>query len=272
VVGHGRRVDGRLAAIGAAAVLFAAVWAVPDWAQPVLAAVAVIAASATGRAGGLLAAVAVAATPLPVPLRVALAVGAVVNGELHEHRRRAGRRLAVRSFTDRLTGLRNYDFFAESLRAEVARVRRYGGCVTLVILDLDRFKSYNDHHGHSAGNRLLASVGQTITREKRDADVAARFGGEEFALLVSGRTSDGVRAAERLRAAIAELSPAPSSRRDFSPGVSASAGVATFPVDARDARELFDLADAALYEAKRRGRDQVVTASELADHLMPVAN
>ena len=64
----------------------------------------------------------------------------------------------------------------------------------------------------------------------------------------------------------------PASRRDFSPGVSASAGVATFPVDARDARELFEMADRALYEAKRRGRDQVVTAGELADELMPVAN
>ena len=121
-----------------------------------------IVASATGRLGGVLAAAAVAATPLPTPIRIALAVGALVNGELHEHRRRAGRRLAVRSFTDRLTGLRNYDFFAESLRSEVARVRRYGGCVTLVILDLDRFKAFNDRHGHGAGNRLLASVGQTI--------------------------------------------------------------------------------------------------------------
>ena len=271
-MGSGRRVDGRLAAIGAAAGLLALVWFVPDWAQPLVAATGVIVASATGRLGGVLAAGAVAATPLPTPVRIALTVGALVNGELHEHRRRAGRRLAVRSFTDRLTGLRNYDFFAESLRSEVARVRRYGGCVTLVILDLDRFKAFNDRHGHAAGNRLLALVGKTIAREKRDADVAARFGGEEFAVLVSGRTGDGVRAAERLRAAIAELSPPPASRRDFSPGVSASAGVATFPVDARDARELFEMADRALYEAKRRGRDQVVTAGELADELMPVAN
>ena len=111
--------------------------------------------------------------------------------------------------------MRDYDFFAESLRSEVARVRRYGGCVALVILDLDRFKAFNDRHGHGAGNRLLASVGQTIAREKRDADVAARFGGEEFAVLVSGRTGDGVRAAERLRRRCAQALSPPASRRDF---------------------------------------------------------
>ena len=67
-------------------------------------------------------------------------------------------------FTDRLTGLHNYDYFAEAMRSELARVRRYGGCVTLVMLDLDRFKSFNDQHGHAAGNRLLNGVGQAIAR------------------------------------------------------------------------------------------------------------
>jgi diguanylate cyclase (GGDEF)-like protein len=137
--------------------------------------------------------------------------------------------------------------------------------VTLVLLDLDRFKAYNDRHGHNAGNRLLNLVGQAILREKRDADIAARFGGEEFAVLVPGRTGDGVAVAERMRAAIAELSLSPASRTDLSHGVSASAGVATFPVDARDPGELFELADRALYEAKRRGRDQIICASEIVD-------
>ena len=103
-----------------------------------------------------------------------------------EHEARARRELRARSFTDRLTGLRNYDFFSEAMAAELARVRRYGGCTTLVLIDLDRFKAYNDRNGHGAGNRLLASVGRALLYEKRDADIAARFGGEEFAVLVPG--------------------------------------------------------------------------------------
>jgi len=228
----------------------------------------VIAVSAAAAAGPLAAAaVGLGALALPVPwsVRAALVAVAVANGLIHALRRRKSRELASRTFTDRLTGLRNYDYFAEALRAELARVRRYGGCVTLVLLDLDRFKAFNDARGHAAGNRLLHAVGQAIAHEKRDADIAARFGGEEFAVLVPGRTADGVIVAERMRRAIADLTPAPTSRRDFSPPISASAGIATFPVDARAPQELFELADQALYEAKRRGRDQVVEAAELIE-------
>ncbi len=232
--------------------------------RPALAAMAVVCTTATlGRAGGVVGAVACAPLPLPVAVRIGLAIAALVNGELHERHRRSARTLITRSFTDRLTGLRNFDFFAETSRAELARARRYGGCVTLVLLDLDHFKAFNDEHGHAAGNRLLAAVGQAIAREKRDADIAARFGGEEFAVLVTGRTVEGAVVAERMRRAIALLSPPPRSRRDFSQPVSASAGVAAFPADARDAQELFEMADRALYEAKRRGRDRVVTADTL---------
>jgi diguanylate cyclase (GGDEF)-like protein len=249
---------------GAALLAYAAAWLAPDGLRPALAALAVVCATATlGRAGGVCAAAACAALPLPVAVRVGLGAAALVNGELHERSRRSARTLVARSFTDRLTGLRNFDFFAETSRAELARARRYGGCVTLVLLDLDHFKAFNDQHGHAAGNRLLAAVGQAIAREKRGADIAARFGGEEFAVLVAGRTAEGAVVAERMRRAIALLSPPPRSRHDFSEPVSASAGVATFPVDARDAQELFETADRALYEAKRRGRDRVVTADML---------
>jgi diguanylate cyclase (GGDEF)-like protein len=244
---------------------YAAAWLVPGAIRPTLAIVSVTVAAAVGPVGAVAATAGVMLLPLPWSVRVALAAAASANGALHLHRRRASRQLAARSFTDRLTGLRNYDFFSQALRDELARVRRYGGCVTLVILDLDRFKAYNDRHGHGAGNRLLNSVGQAIAREKRDADIAARFGGEEFALLVPGRTGDGVIVAERIRRAIADLTPAPTSRKDFAPAISASAGVATFPVDARDPEQLFELADRALYEAKRLGRDQVVTAADMIE-------
>jgi diguanylate cyclase (GGDEF)-like protein len=255
----------RALAVVVTLVAYAAAWLAPPALRPACAALAVSAGVAIGPAGA--AAVALGSLLLPIPwsMRIALLVAAAVNGALHAHRSRQSRELAARSFTDRLTGLRNYDYFAESMRSELARVRRYGGCVTLVMLDLDRFKAFNDHHGHAAGNRLLHAVGQAIAREKRDADIAARFGGEEFAVLVPGRAADGIIVAERLRHAIADLTPNPTSRRDFTPGVSASAGVATFPVDARTPQELFELADRALYEAKRRGRDQVVAVSELIE-------
>jgi len=260
-----------VAAVAVALLAYAATWLVPLPARPALALIAVSAAAATGPLAAAAVAAAALVLPLPWSVRAALVVGAAVNGGVHALRSRRSQALATRTFTDRLTGLRNYDFFSEALRSELARVRRYGGCVTLVMIDLDRFKAFNDHHGHAAGNRLLNAVGQAITREKRDADIAARFGGEEFAVLVPGRAGDGVIVAERMRRAIADLTPAPTSRRDFAPPVSASAGVATFPVDARTPQELFELADQALYEAKRRGRDQVVEAAELLEPALKLA-
>jgi len=251
---RGRAGDVRqLAAVGAVA-LAAAAWLLPPPLRPGALALAALTASAQGRAGGVL-----------VAVRAAIVVTALVAAELEHRHRTARRTLRARSFTDRLTGLRNYDYFSEVLRSELARVRRYGGCVTLVMIDLDRFKAYNDSHGHGAGNRLLAEVGHTLAREKRDADIAARFGGEEFALLVPGRGTDAVIVAERVRQAIAEISTADLDRHHVPDIVTVSAGIATFPVDARDAEELFEQADRALYEAKRRGRNRVICAEQVRE-------
>jgi GGDEF domain-containing protein len=92
--------------------------------------------------------------------------------------------IARRAVLDRLTGLYTYEFFAETLENEVGRVSRYGGRCSLVLFDLDRFKEFNDRYGHAAGNDLLERVGAEILRLKRHSDVAARFGGEELAVLV----------------------------------------------------------------------------------------
>ena len=263
--GERQRDSRRLSAAGVAVAGYAAAWVIPSSARlSCLALVALLLAWAGGRAGAAVAAAGLAAAPAPLAGRVALALAAVACAEAIAHERRARRAVQRRSFTDRLTGLRNYDYFAEALRVELARARRYGGCTTLVLLDLDRFKAFNDRNGHAAGNRLLATVGQVIQREKRDADIAARFGGEEFAVLVPGRAADGIAVAERLRHAIAEAPAGRLDRHHIPDLVTASAGVATFPVDARDAAELFERADGALYEAKRRGRDRIVAAAELA--------
>ena len=127
------------------------------WGRPGCLAVAIgLAWLAGARIGGLVMGAAILVAPVGLPARIGLSLASALGGEILEHEARARRELRARSFTDRLTGLRNYDFFSEAMAAELARVRRYGGCTTLVLIDLDRFKAYNDRHGHGAGNRLLA--------------------------------------------------------------------------------------------------------------------
>ena len=175
-----------------------------------------------------------------------------------------GRRRAVvlrrAAFTDRLTGLYRYEYFADALPREIERVRRYGTELSLVVFDLDRFKDFNDRHGHSAGNQLLEGVGRALLRETRGTDLAARFGGEELIVLVQGSSRDAIALAERVRQAVSDLAVRVP---DGLAGTTISAGVATFPREP-DAASLLDAADGALYEAKRNGRNRVVTATDAA--------
>jgi diguanylate cyclase (GGDEF)-like protein len=175
-----------------------------------------------------------------------------------------GRRRAIvlrrAAFTDRLTGLYRYEYFADALPREIERVRRYGTELSLVVFDLDRFKDFNDRHGHSAGNKLLSGVGRALMRETRGTDLAARFGGEELIVLVQGGAHDAAALAERVRRAVAELAVPV---LDGLAGTTISAGVATFPREP-DAASLLDAADGALYEAKRSGRNRVVAATDAA--------
>jgi diguanylate cyclase (GGDEF)-like protein len=175
-----------------------------------------------------------------------------------------GRRRAVvlrrAAFTDRLTGLYRYEYFADALPREIERVRRYDTELSLVVFDLDRFKDFNDRHGHSAGNVLLSGVGRALLRETRGTDLAARFGGEELIVLVQGGAREATALAERVRQAVQELAvPVP----DGLAGTTISAGLATFPREP-DAESLLQAADAALYEAKRRGRNLVVASRDAA--------
>jgi diguanylate cyclase (GGDEF)-like protein len=188
---------------------------------------------------------------------VALALGGVllVVGERVTHLRRRVGRFVQRSFTDRLTGLFNYDFLQAQVRYEIDRVRRYGGSCSILVLDLDHFKRFNDTHGHQAGNLLLRALADSVRHEKRDSDFAARFGGEEFVVLVPGDAPDAVRLAERLRMAVSRLELpqlGPEGR------VTVSIGVASFPEQATNAAELFERADQALYVAKGSGRNRTI--------------
>jgi diguanylate cyclase (GGDEF)-like protein len=183
-------------------------------------------------------------------------------GRVQRRQRDTQRDLAASTLTDRLTGLYNYGTFSDYLHNEVTKVDRYGGELSLLMLDLDHFKQFNDRHGHEAGNALLRRLGATIGGLVREADVAARYGGEEFAVLIRGEESDGYELAERLRRAVERVDV--ELRGGERAAVTISAGVATYPAGAADETELIKAADAALYESKRRGRNRVTIFTGVA--------
>lgn len=158
--------------------------------------------------------------------------------------------------TDDLTGLANRRRFVDALEGELSRAQRFGSDLTVVIGDLDNFKSINDRFGHEFGNDVLRAVGGLLTESTRDIDVAARLGGEEFAVLLPETdVAGGEVFAERLREGLAGLglrSPDGGPLR-----VTASFGVAAYPpVDTVD--DLLRVADSALYRAKATGKDRIV--------------
>jgi diguanylate cyclase (GGDEF)-like protein len=159
------------------------------------------------------------------------------------------------AFTDHLTGLANRRRFERQLEREITRTLRYTRPFCLLLLDIDHFKQVNDSYGHEAGDESIRRIAKILQAGTRGIDTAARIGGEEFALLLTEtELSAGLEVAERLRLGIkSEGIPIVGS-------VTASFGVAEFPLCAPTGRELLAVADAAMYEAKRRGRDRVISA------------
>ena len=159
------------------------------------------------------------------------------------------------AFTDHLTGLANRRRFERQLAREIARTARYGHPFCLLMLDIDDFKRVNDTWGHEAGDEAIRRLAKALQEGIRGVDLAARMGGEEFAVLLTETAVErGLEVAERLRETIkaAEI-----------PGVGSitvSIGVAESPSCAQTTRELLRCADAAMYEAKREGRDRVMNA------------
>lgn len=156
---------------------------------------------------------------------------------------------AAAATTDTLTGLANRRWYEQLLRRELARSRRTGESLSVALIDLDDFKVVNDDGGHGAGDSLLRLVASGWRAHVRQADLLARYGGDEFALLLTG--CPGAQAADLVGRLCADLPD----------GRSCSAGIATW--NGREhADELVSRADAALYEAKRRGRNQAVRAAD----------
>ncbi len=162
-----------------------------------------------------------------------------------------------RAAVDSLTGLLRRERFFERLEEEHGRISRYGGDFCILMIDLDGFKAINDLHGHLAGDGYLRRLGQTIHGRLRGADVGARYGGDEFALMLPQTDLAGGRAiAERLRRAVSELTVEIDGRQLRT---TASIGLASFAEhDSGDLHGLLQKADQALYMAKRAGRDRVI--------------
>jgi diguanylate cyclase (GGDEF)-like protein len=173
----------------------------------------------------------------------------------------ANNRLEVLAVTDALTGLANRRRLVEVLEAELLRSLRTGHNTGVMMIDIDHFKPYNDRYGHVAGDECLRRVADALLQSVRTSDVVARYGGEEFAVVLPRTDLDGARAiAERARGAVAALR-APHAG---SPGgiVTVSIGVASDTATPETtADQLFQAADAQLYEAKRRGRNRVIAAT-----------
>ncbi|HEY5079885.1 MAG TPA: GGDEF domain-containing response regulator [Opitutaceae bacterium] len=168
------------------------------------------------------------------------------------------RRLATR---DELTGLANRREYDRILEEEEDRAKRFGQPLSLVVIDIDRFKLVNDTHGHGAGDAVLREAALRIAGTIRSVDRAARIGGEEFALILV--QTDRAAAMEVANRAIASVSKNPiAAGEGISLEVTASAGVAELPADAASAGELFAEADRALYAAKARGRNMAVAAGQ----------
>jgi diguanylate cyclase (GGDEF)-like protein len=177
---------------------------------------------------------------------VSVAVGYLFDKEVQY--RKAAERVAA---TNGLTLLATRRFFMKGFDREIARARRgLSNLFSVVMIDLDDFKEYNDSYGHVAGDRALQNVSYILRRKLRASDIAGRFGGEEVIVLLTGVTKDrAAQVAERMRKEIEEESD-----------VTASIGVASYPDDGQNVENLIQAADEALYRAKRTGKNKVCLA------------
>jgi diguanylate cyclase (GGDEF)-like protein len=177
---------------------------------------------------------------------------AIDNAKIHK-------RLEELTIQDDTTRLYNVRYLHRFLDYEINRARQYGSTIALIFFDLDHFKSVNDLNDHLAGTKILREVGEIVLATTRKVDVAVRYGGDEFVVVLPETPKESaVHAAERIRAAISRATFLEEEGIDLR--ITASFGVSSFPEDARDKTELIRKADLAMYSVKRAGRDGVARA------------
>lgn len=176
---------------------------------------------------------------------------------------RSEERFADLSMHDHLTGLYNTRLFHDTLKSQFSLAERHGHNLTLLLLDVDRFKRVNDTYGHQVGDRVLTTIAQKVTGVVRAGDMVARVGGEEFAVILPETdTEGGAELAERIRANIEQTTLTLAG--NVSLAVTVSIGVAGLnTLNAETTTELFASVDAALYEAKNSGRNCVRVAHKV---------
>jgi diguanylate cyclase (GGDEF)-like protein len=175
------------------------------------------------------------------------------------HLEELSQRLRNMAYRDAVTGLYNHRYFREQLAHEIERSLRYGQPLSLVLLDMNNFKQINDRYGHFMGDRFLGLVGEVIDRHIRASDVGARYGGDEFVVILPNTPRDEAEVtAEKLAAGVASCAAMTATGETVQLGI--SFGVSTCAEDARTPSDLIESADARLYEAKaarKTGRSRV---------------
>lgn len=181
----------------------------------------------------------------------------------------AKKRITLLSQTDDLTGLLNMRAFNLLMEKEIARVSRYAQPFTVIMVDIDGLKGVNDCYGHTAGSRLIKTIAQSIKDCVRTSDVLARYGGDEFVIMMAHTSTDHARmAAERIRAAVNNTSFDMNGARIAS---TVSVGIASFPECVEEAADVLDKADIALYKSKQTGRNRVTYFDKAMDSVAAYA-
>ena len=175
--------------------------------------------------------------------------------------RKSAEELEHSAVYEKLTGLYNYGYFVDRLNQEISRADRNNYPISLLMVDIDRFREFNDAYGNQKGDMLLSKVAKIIKRCVRTADVVCRYGGEEFAIILPNVDSNAEVVAERIRKEI-ETSSFEGDVENPKVRKTVSCGVSTFPADATSDTELIVSSDEALYKAKEAGRNKVCSYSK----------